>query len=117
MINPAECGDEVYFATFTRLAAEELVKINFPKHILNQTEPKITLNLQGQTRSGSSDDAFSLLQVLYTDHRTIDDEPDPIDIGYLLQNNKVCLDKFAAWMQRSNFDFVCLTLLHFSVFS
>lgn len=99
--------DDIYLNNFVRLSPEELVKINFPKHILNQNESsKLGITIGRQSRGGHADDAFELLHILYQDHRNAEDEQDPIDINFLLHNDSVCYDRFHAWLQKSNLDFV-----------
>ncbi len=104
--------DEVYITQFVRLSAEELVKINFSKHILGAHDDgnmKVSFNISG-TRSGSSEDAFVLLHILANDHRNLEDEFDPIDLDYLLQGNRACRDRFSAWLNKSNFEIVRSTV-------
>jgi hypothetical protein len=121
--------DTIYFDRFIHLSKEELVKVNFPKHITaaDVLPSKTALNISS-SRSGSRDDAFELLCVLINDHRSIDDEPDPIDIMFLLKGNQQCQEKFEDWLQRANLDHVseinivvvvlhCLIFISFFFFS
>eukprot|EP01033_Poteriospumella_lacustris_P015418 gene15418-11025_t len=98
--------DDIYLNNFVKLPQEELYKINFPKHILNQSESgKLTIHIGGASSRGSkADDAFELLHILYQDHRNSEDEQEPIDINYLLQGDTVCYDRFHTWLQKSNLD-------------
>lgn len=100
--------DDIYLNNFVKLPQEELYKINFPKHILNQSESgKLTIHIGGASSRGSkADDAFELLHILYQDHRNSEDEQEPIDINYLLQGDTVCYDRFHTWLQKSNLDTV-----------
>ncbi|RYG99531.1 hypothetical protein EON65_50205, partial [archaeon] len=93
--------DTIFYERFVHLTAEELVKINFPKHILRNSS-NLKLNLPGQSRSGSSEDAFELLSILLSDHRNIEDEVDPLNMDYLLCSDKMCMQAFEDWLQTSN---------------
>lgn len=95
-------ADTIYFDRFVHLPQEDLYKINFPRHILKQGEGKLALNIPGQSRGGSTDDAFYLLSLLINEHKNIDDEPDPINCSNLLRSNKLCQSKFEEWLQKSN---------------
>ena len=97
--------DSIYYDRFVRLGKEELVKINFPKHIL-KNEAKIAINIPGQSRSGSAEDAFELLCILLSDHHNADDEVDQIDLKFLLKGNQLCQEKFEEWLQKSNLEHV-----------
>lgn len=95
--------DSIYSDRFIRLSQEELNKINFPKHI-SSTENRF--NIPGQSRSGSSLDAFELLCVLINEHRNVEDEFEPVDLNFLLRGNKQCQDRFEEWLQKSNVEHV-----------
>lgn len=106
--------DDIYLNNFVKLSQEELYKINFPKHILNQSESgKLTINIGTSSRGSKAEDAFELLHILYQDHRNFEDEQEPIDINYLLQGDTVCYDRFHAWLQKSNLD----TVSHMALYS
>jgi hypothetical protein len=97
-------GENVFYERFIQLSMDELVKINFPKHILNDTggvnhnKSKI---IPGNSRLGSGDDAMALLSILIRDHRNLEGENDPIDVNYLLRENPLCKEKLQFWLQRS----------------
>ena len=96
-----EVNDElgnIYLERFVHLPLNELLKLNFTKHILNNT--KSNNLLIGQTRSGSDEDAFKLLEILFVDHRNIEGDDDPLDPMQLLCDNKECFDIFERWMQK-----------------
>ena len=56
------------------------------------------------TRLGSSDDAFTLLSILMREHRDAEtDEIDQIDVNEeLLDNNKLCRERFNQWLQKTS---------------
>ena len=97
--------DTIYYERFIHLSKDELVKVNFPKHIL-KTEAKGTINISTNQRSGSSEDAFELLCILINDHRNLEDEVDPIDIMFLLKGSQQCQEKFEEWLQKANLEHV-----------
>eukprot|EP00981_Chlorochromonas_danica_P006020 scaffold1244_cov162-Ochromonas_danica.AAC.56 len=94
--------DSIYYDRFMRLPMDELLKINFSKHILRSTDNKLAITIPGHSRSGSAEDAFELLAMLLADHRNLEDDPEPIDIGILLNGSKACQDRFEEWLQKSN---------------
>lgn len=94
--------DSIYYDRFMRLPIDELLKINFSKHILRSADNKLAITIPGHSRSGSAEDAFELLAMLLADHRNLEDDPEPIDIGILLNGSKACQDRFEEWLQKSN---------------
>lgn len=96
--------DSIYYDRFIRLPAQELVKINFPKHILGLTDSKFSL--KSKNKDSGSEEAFELLSILISEHRNIDDEIEPIDLPLLLHDDKMCRDKFEAWLQKTNSEHV-----------
>lgn len=103
--------DNIFYERFVHLSVDELAKVNFPKHILRNSDGKLGgISIPGQSRSGSSEDAFDLLSTLLADHRNTEDEPEPVDIGLLLNGSKVCQDRFEEWLQKSNVEHINQTL-------
>lgn len=101
-----ETNDElgnIYYDRFVHLPVSELIKINFEKHITQQTEgsSKPFGGLGQQSRSGNSVDAFELLLILNNDHRNEDGYDDPIDVTDLLNGNKQAYDLFKKWAAKN----------------
>lgn len=92
--------ENIFFERFVQLPVTELAKINFQKHVLNQSEGGSLLS-RGQSRSGSADDAMELLAVLMANHRTVNGEDDPIEVEEIL-TDRVARERFAAWLKQSN---------------
>lgn len=107
-------GDEIYYQRFVMLPKEDLVKINFPKHIiiLNDSSNKITNFMK---LKGNNDNIFDLLSILLHDHRNAEDELEAVDISYLLGNSKMCQDRFEDWLQNANLEHVRNTATIFFV--
>ena len=112
----------VFYERFVQLPAAELAKINFAKHISidgGGGRSKAALRAQqarvlaGQTRSGSSADALRLLSVLMRDHRTVDGEPDPIDLNALLHDDAASKQIVDHWLSKSANEDVAKALEHF----
>jgi hypothetical protein len=97
----------IYRDRFIHFPAEDLLKINFIKHVNIKGESKVSKSLgaMGQSRQGSVNDAFEILSIICLEHRSLeDDEDDPIEPGYFLENNKLCLERFSAWQRENNID-------------
>ena len=112
----------VFYERFVQLPSAELAKINFAKHISidgGGGRSKAALRAQqarvlaGQTRSGSSADALRLLSVLMRDHRTVDGEPDPIDLNALLHDDAASKQIVDHWLSKSANEDVAKALEHF----
>ncbi len=101
--------DTIYYERFIRLTKDELIKVNFPKHILQPTtENKLTLT---RSRINTDDSVFELLSILLHDHRNIDDDLEAVDIPYLLGGSKVCQDRLEDWLQKANLEHVWTLLV------
>jgi len=98
--------DNIFYERFVHLSVDDLNKISFAKHILRGSDGKLSLSIPGQSRGGSSEDAFELLSILLLDHRNVEDEVEPIDVGFLLDGSKVAQDHFEEWLQKSNLEHV-----------
>ena len=90
--------DNIFFDRFVALPQEELLRINFIKHMLN--EDKSTLGM-ASGRSGSTEDAMELLSLIVTCHVTVEGDEDPLDVNSFLMDNKVCRDRFTAYLQKT----------------
>jgi hypothetical protein len=103
--------DNIFYERFVHLPVDELMKINFPKHILRHNKDgKINISIPGQSRSGSVEDAFDLLSIVLADHRSVEGEVDPVDISYLVGGSKLCQDRFEEWLHKSSAEHVSRTL-------
>jgi hypothetical protein len=101
-------GDDMYYERFIRLPKDELVKINFPKHILQpQQENKLSLS---KSKVNTIDNVFELLSILLHDHRNFEDDLEAVDIPYLLGGSKLCQDRLEDWLQKANLEHVSLCI-------
>ena len=97
--------DEIYFDRFIRLPKDELVKINFPKHILRPTEGN-KLTALTRSKADINDDVFELLSILLHEHLNAEGDLEAVDIPFVLQGSKICQDHFEEWLQKENLDHV-----------
>lgn len=114
-----ESSQNLFYERFVHLSLSELRKINIPKHVLNSPEgstgsagqpsqansQKVIGNSNG--RSGSLEDAFTLVSIVMQDHQNMDDEPEPLDVMELFENNKACKERYTIWLQKSKAEHVC----------
>lgn len=104
-----ESQENIFHERFIRLSVPLIKKVNFTKHILNDTGNKIVAT----SRLGNSDDAFTLLEILMKDHRNDEGELDPIDVLDLLDNNSICRERFNQWLQKSSAEQISKTIEKF----
>lgn len=99
----------IYRDRFTHYPAEDLAQMNFGMHVIAKSDGKVLKALQlgggknnsGQSRQGNTEEAFVVLYTICTEHRTFEDEDDPIDPSYFLGDSKKALDKFDMWQQKT----------------
>ena len=103
----ADKPNNMFLDRLIRLPINELVKINFAKHIIpNQGKvlTKITGNITGnankQTLKAQRRDALELLSLLIYDHLNSDDEPETLDIDQLLNFNNKAKEKLKVFMKK-----------------
>lgn len=97
-LEPDEYGENIFFDRFMKIPVNNLREMNFSKHI----SPEGTSNFFSSTsRSGNVNDAFEILSLILEFHVNADDEPEPVDLNYLLQENVQSLESFRAWLRHS----------------
>jgi hypothetical protein len=118
----------IFYEKFVQIPVADLLLINFAKHIEPITNkssgPQMTLksatkfaaktavgssSASGSTRVGGYDDALHLLKIILTDHRSLDGDPDPVDLLELIpagEENRKCREKVEQYMQRTAADMV-----------
>jgi hypothetical protein len=103
-----ETGGNPFYDRLVQLNVSELMKINFPKHIIQLPDKDSILNVKtitGESRSGSSEDAMEILSFLIRDHRGLNEESTAFDlVDKLLEKSKVCRDKFKKWLERGDIE-------------
>jgi hypothetical protein len=96
-------GENIFYERFAQTSIQDLLKINFTKHILNENNDAnndIFSFFTTNTRIGSSEDAMELLSIIMRDHRTIDGESEIVDVNVLLNHKIQCREMFTQWIQK-----------------
>ena len=100
-LEPDEYGENIFFNRFIKLPIHKLREMNLSKHISNSTEGISNYFLSSSSRNGNINDAFEILSLILEFHVNSDDEPEPVDLNYLLQENVQSLEAFRAWLRHS----------------
>ena len=97
-------GHNIFYDRFIQLPEKEYLKLNFSKHIITIDKDMNLLKvagMKGESRSGNYEDAMEILSYIVRDHKGVNGEPDPIELNYLIENNRTCRDKFLKWLQKT----------------
>lgn len=98
LVTIGDASGDVFRERFFSLPVHELLKINFATHITSDHASNI---ISGQSRYGSSKDAFEIMSLLAREHLDQDGQIDPLDINVLIDNDSTCHQKYMAWLQQS----------------
>lgn len=118
---PGGLYGNVFYLHFISLPEEDLLKINFTKHIAPDKKSVLTgitgAAVTQYSRAIHKKAALELLSLISRNHINVEGEPDPIDVNILIRNNSRCKEKFRKWKSKNQSELVCVKYLSFPICS